>query len=266
MRFLLVPAPSEFTICRNRQSSRNREQHAISVQFTSPGLAELLSVFCVDAMLCEEFTGSAATEHARLRPRIARPDASTDKHRNDLGEEDLCAARDANQALRSTVRNGTASISAVARAPICADPQDQPHTKRIAHKGIWVEPELSAEIEYRAKSAEGKMRHPFFIKVYARISPLGTGADFRRWFFVRHARRLTHWNGGPSVLSPRLGPFFRCHQVCRRGSPPSLLSRTTGRFMKKPQREFDRDEIVVCMVLTVCIGNAVISTIYRMLG
>ena len=157
-------------------------------------------------------------------------------------------------------------IGRAAQASNAADPQDQPHTKRIAHKGIWVEPELSAEIEYRAKSAEGKMRHPFFIKVYARISPLGTGADFRRWFFVRHARRLTHWNGGPSVLSPRLGPFFRCHQVCRRESPPSLLSRTTGRFMEKPQREFDRDEIVVCMVLTVCIGNAVISTIYRMLG
>jgi ATP-dependent DNA ligase len=27
----------------------------------------------------------------------------------------------------------------------------QPYTKRIAHKGIWVEPELNAEIEYRAK-------------------------------------------------------------------------------------------------------------------
>jgi bifunctional non-homologous end joining protein LigD len=28
---------------------------------------------------------------------------------------------------------------------------------------IWVEPaELLAEIEYRAKSAEGKVRHPFF--------------------------------------------------------------------------------------------------------
>jgi bifunctional non-homologous end joining protein LigD len=27
--------------------------------------------------------------------------------------------------------------------------------------GIWVEPELLAEIEYRAKSAEGKVRHPF---------------------------------------------------------------------------------------------------------
>jgi bifunctional non-homologous end joining protein LigD len=38
----------------------------------------------------------------------------------------------------------------------------QPYAKRIAHKGIWVEPELFAEIEYRAKSAEGKVRHPFF--------------------------------------------------------------------------------------------------------
>jgi bifunctional non-homologous end joining protein LigD len=38
----------------------------------------------------------------------------------------------------------------------------QPYGKRIAHKGIWVEPKLLAEIEYRAKSAEGKVRHPFF--------------------------------------------------------------------------------------------------------
>jgi bifunctional non-homologous end joining protein LigD len=38
----------------------------------------------------------------------------------------------------------------------------QPYTKPIAHKGIWVEPELNAEIEYRAKSAEGKVRHPFY--------------------------------------------------------------------------------------------------------
>jgi bifunctional non-homologous end joining protein LigD len=38
----------------------------------------------------------------------------------------------------------------------------QPYSKRIAHKGIWVEPQLLAEIEYRAKSAEGKVRHPFF--------------------------------------------------------------------------------------------------------
>ncbi|MCC8977305.1 non-homologous end-joining DNA ligase [Bradyrhizobium acaciae] len=38
----------------------------------------------------------------------------------------------------------------------------QPYTKRIRHKGIWVEPKILAEIEYRAKSAEGKVRHPFF--------------------------------------------------------------------------------------------------------
>jgi bifunctional non-homologous end joining protein LigD len=38
----------------------------------------------------------------------------------------------------------------------------QPYSRRIAHKGIWVQPQLMAEIEYRAKSAEGKVRHPFF--------------------------------------------------------------------------------------------------------
>lgn len=38
----------------------------------------------------------------------------------------------------------------------------QPYAKKIAHRGVWVEPSLSAEIEYRAKSAEGKVRHPFF--------------------------------------------------------------------------------------------------------
>ncbi|MET4319293.1 non-homologous end-joining DNA ligase [Bradyrhizobium sp. RT5a] len=38
----------------------------------------------------------------------------------------------------------------------------QPYTKRVTHKGIWVEPKLLAEVEYRGKSAEGKVRHPFF--------------------------------------------------------------------------------------------------------
>jgi bifunctional non-homologous end joining protein LigD len=38
----------------------------------------------------------------------------------------------------------------------------QPHTKKIAHRATWVEPTLLAEIEYRAKSAEGKVRHPVF--------------------------------------------------------------------------------------------------------
>jgi bifunctional non-homologous end joining protein LigD len=38
----------------------------------------------------------------------------------------------------------------------------QPYTKKIAPRGIWGEPSRLAEIEYRAKSAEGKLRHPFF--------------------------------------------------------------------------------------------------------
>jgi bifunctional non-homologous end joining protein LigD len=38
----------------------------------------------------------------------------------------------------------------------------QPYARKIAHRGVWVEPSLLAEIEYRAKSAEGKVRHPFF--------------------------------------------------------------------------------------------------------
>jgi ATP-dependent DNA ligase len=41
-------------------------------------------------------------------------------------------------------------------------PGRRSYAKRIAHRGIWVEPSLRAEIEYRAKSAEGKVRHPFF--------------------------------------------------------------------------------------------------------
>ena len=41
-------------------------------------------------------------------------------------------------------------------------PNTQPYTKRNAHQGIWVELELLAEIEYRAKSAEGKVRYRLF--------------------------------------------------------------------------------------------------------
>jgi bifunctional non-homologous end joining protein LigD len=36
------------------------------------------------------------------------------------------------------------------------------YSKRIAHRRIWVQPKLRAEIEYQALSAEGKVRHPFF--------------------------------------------------------------------------------------------------------
>jgi bifunctional non-homologous end joining protein LigD len=38
----------------------------------------------------------------------------------------------------------------------------QPYAKKIAQRAVWVEPSLLAEIDYRAKSAEGKVRHPLF--------------------------------------------------------------------------------------------------------
>jgi len=49
----------------------------------------------------------------------------------------------------------------VSKVPI-TDPRTQPYSNPIAHRGTWVEPSLLVEIEYRAKSAEGKVRHPFF--------------------------------------------------------------------------------------------------------
>jgi hypothetical protein len=37
----------------------------------------------------------------------------------------------------------------------------QAFATRVAPKGIRVEPKMLTELEYRAKSAEGKVRHPF---------------------------------------------------------------------------------------------------------
>jgi bifunctional non-homologous end joining protein LigD len=101
----------------------------------------------------------------------------------------ICAQRETltiAPASHSMATNGTASMSAAARARtlVYAGKVDhgfdktsakllrerltplirktQPYAKKIAHKAVWVEPELLAEIEYRAKSAEGKVRHPFF--------------------------------------------------------------------------------------------------------
>jgi hypothetical protein len=36
--------------------------------------------------------------------------------------------------------------------------------------------------------------------------------------------------------------------------------------MREPPREFDRDEVIVCMVLALCTGNWLISTVYRVVG
>jgi bifunctional non-homologous end joining protein LigD len=65
-------------------------------------------------------------------------------------------------AARSTTALTKTSAAELRRRLTPLIRKTQPFTRKIAHKAIWVEPELLAEIEYRAKSAEGKVRHPFF--------------------------------------------------------------------------------------------------------
>ena len=38
----------------------------------------------------------------------------------------------------------------------------QPFSECIANRGIWAEPKLLAEIEYRVRSGNGRLRHPVF--------------------------------------------------------------------------------------------------------
>jgi bifunctional non-homologous end joining protein LigD len=38
----------------------------------------------------------------------------------------------------------------------------EPYSKKSGHRGVWVETRLLAEIEYRAKGAEGRFRHAFY--------------------------------------------------------------------------------------------------------
>ena len=38
------------------------------------------------------------------------------------------------------------------------------------------------------------------------------------------------------------------------------------KFMREPPAEFDRDEVLVCMVLAFCIAGASIDVIYKLLG
>src|SRR6195952_6110057 len=63
---------------------------------------------------------------------------------------------------KSTTAFNTASVKDLQARLKPLVRKTQPYAKRIAHRGIWVEPSLLAEIEYRAKSEAGKVRHPFF--------------------------------------------------------------------------------------------------------
>lgn len=113
--------------------------------------------------------GATANEKERSCPRlliveffgITPPAAATIGSKRRVSS----VSRSRSPASPSTAKNGTASISAAdlrkRLTPLIR--KSQPYSKRIAHRGIWVEPKLLAEIEYRAKSEEGKVRHPFFL-------------------------------------------------------------------------------------------------------
>jgi bifunctional non-homologous end joining protein LigD len=75
--------------------------------------------------------------------------------------------RRSSRALLSTRTIGMASISAAAGARTtwstrARSTMASTRPRRRSCEGTWVEPKLLAEVEYRAKSAEGKVRHPFF--------------------------------------------------------------------------------------------------------
>jgi bifunctional non-homologous end joining protein LigD len=84
--------------------------------------------------------------------------------------------------VRSTTAFDIASAKDLQARPKPLIRKTQPYAKKIAHSGVWVEPSLLAEVEYRAKSAEGKVRHPFF-KGFRENFRRGVGqfTDARRW-------------------------------------------------------------------------------------
>lgn len=64
--------------------------------------------------------------------------------------------------MRENRLGSTPESKGLARPVEVPDPETQLSAKKIAHRGIWVEPSQLAEIGYRTKSAEGRVRHPVF--------------------------------------------------------------------------------------------------------
>ena len=45
-----------------------------------------------------------------------------------------------------------------------------------------------------------------------------------------------------------------------------VLSRCAGGSLKKREPDLDYDEVIVCMLLAFCLGNAMITVIYRIMA
>jgi hypothetical protein len=83
--------------------------------------------------------------------------------------------------------------------------ETQPYSKKIAHRGR-VEPSLLAQIEYRAKSAPGEVRHP------RGLNPVMYRCCHRRGIYGRRSHGNNH--RGPYRPYLTLGRFGRYFQIC----------------------------------------------------
>lgn len=88
--------------------------------------------------------------------RLGRDEMGRPVYRSTQGQRTCLCGKGRSRFLPGRRQRASKAVEAV-------DTQDAAlYEADRTHRGIWVEPELLAEIEYRAKSAEGKVRHPFF--------------------------------------------------------------------------------------------------------
>ena len=67
-------------------------------------------------------------------------------------------------------------------------------------------------------------------------------------------------------VEPDLPQRSKFEQISRRKGTVSALARRTGGSLKEREPELNYDEVIVCMLLAFCIGNAMITLIYRIVA
>ena len=154
----LVRQVDDFALCRPVDRAVRLVDEALQV-FGMPMVAARLLLVAVHALLHDRPLPVVGHEE----PVQIKVEAVLDGGAVDLRDEDgRRKGRDLIYAGKVDHGFDTASAKDLQARLKPLIRKTQPYSKKIAHRGIWVEPSLLAEIEYRAKSAEGKVRHPFF--------------------------------------------------------------------------------------------------------
>jgi bifunctional non-homologous end joining protein LigD len=83
--------------------------------------------------------------------------------------------------------------------------ETQPYSKRIAHRGMWVEPKLLTEVEYRAKSAEGKVRHPLFQGLEGGLMMVASALSCSFGLACLQKRNPDLFSMNPNQFAPTIG-------------------------------------------------------------